>query len=470
MKKRIRSLFVAVVLLTALASSASAADNGVYVTLDGNRLEGEALIKGETLYLPVRPTCQALGYQVRWSDQNGVQTVAVTKAGHNVLLDLTNQKITDNSHSYYAVTNSGMGMILDGGNTYLEAGLFSSLFAVHITYEPQNNRVALQRICENDISITNQTITGETDFLKTTIQYPKIGGLADDAVEESVNALIWQAAQNAQKEGEKNAAELERDRAAGYGSPHPCETYFDYHIEYNQAGMLSIVLLNYQYTGGAHGSTVQSSYTFDLATGAVLELSDLMKSGVDFRAYFNQTIRREINRRVDEGVLTEFDDAKFKDIGEHPGYYLSNNAVVIYFQQYEYFPYAAGIQEFPIAYTKLANLLKDEYWFLYSVPVVLKSNQQNSLAVGDVGKVSLFGNPTTGYSWHYRIENENVLKLVSECYSSDAGNGVVGAGGTFQWVFRAMKAGETSVTFKYYRDWEGEEDAIETAVYKITVQ
>ena len=36
------------------------------------------------------------------------------------------------------------------------------------------------------------------------------------------------------------------------------------------------------------------------------------------------------------------------DIGDSPDFYLTSEAIVFYFQEYEYFPYAAGIQEFPL--------------------------------------------------------------------------------------------------------------------------
>ncbi|XOQ43831.1 MAG: hypothetical protein ACFWTN_05165 [Clostridium sp.] len=75
----------------------------------------------------------------------------------------------------------------------------------------------------------------------------------------------------------------------------------------------------------------------------------------------------EIDNRVEKGILYEFEDHPFKTLGEHPNFYLSNDGIVFYFQQYEYFPYVAGIQEFPISYDSISDLLNPSYSYLYQM-------------------------------------------------------------------------------------------------------
>jgi inhibitor of cysteine peptidase len=136
-----------------------------------------------------------------------------------------------------------------------------------------------------------------------------------------------------------------------------CETYFDYRIKYNLNGLLSIVFYDYQYAGGAHGNTLQSSYTFDLSNGTILNLSDLMND-TSYLPNIDKFIRTEIDKKVASGDLIEFEESRFVTIGDHPGWYLSNGSVVIYFQQYEYFPYVAGIQEFKLNPLEMKDYLK----------------------------------------------------------------------------------------------------------------
>lgn len=82
------------------------------------------------------------------------------------------------------------------------------------------------------------------------------------------------------------------------------------------------------------------------------------------------------------------------------------------------------------------------------------SGVQNKINIGDAFKVVLKGNPTTGYIWHYSIENSDIVKLDFENYVRDSN--IVGAGNTYTWNFKALKTGDTKIIYKYYRDWEGE--------------
>jgi inhibitor of cysteine peptidase len=50
--------------------------------------------------------------------------------------------------------------------------------------------------------------------------------------------------------------------------------------------------------------------------------------------------------------------------------------------------------------------------------------------------------------------------------------GIVGAGSTFTWYFKAYKPGTATITFKYYRPWEGEQSTKpeDIKVYKVNVE
>lgn len=187
--------------------------------------------------------------------------------------------------------------------------------------------------------------------------------MPDQAVQENINSVFKKAADTTRNEGLQNADEMKKDMASGYsGSPNKCESYFDYKLKYNQNGLLSLIFLDYQYTGGAHGMTLQSSYTFDLKTGKAYNLQDLFNSDADYVLYISNIVGNRITEGVKEGTLYEL--TPFQAIKDDQDFYLSGNAVVVYFQQYEYFPYAAGIQEFPIDFSTLQDMLKPDFGFL----------------------------------------------------------------------------------------------------------
>jgi hypothetical protein len=250
---------------------------------------------------------------------------------------------------------------------YLGEDFFSGNLGLAVRWDRQNEIVQLQRVTDNAISIKTIKEASETGIIKITLQYPQIDGLSDKTVQDSINSLLRESAMEARQEGLKNADEMEREKASGFpGSPNKCETYFDYSLKYNQNGLLSVVFMDYQYTGGAHGLTVQSSRTLDLKTGKEYQLEDLFKSDTDYVSVISKAVKDEIGVRIKEGILPDYSIAPFNTIKDDHDFYLSNSAVVVYFQQYEHWPYAAGIQEFPFEFSALRDILRPEFSFLHA--------------------------------------------------------------------------------------------------------
>ena len=95
-----------------------------------------------------------------------------------------------------------------------------------------------------------------------------------------------------------------------------------------------------------------------------------------------------------------------------------------------------------------------------------------TVAVGDTVIVRLAGNPTTGYSWTQLAGDAAVLVPAAEepAYSSEAAEGVVGAGGTYTFSWTAQAAGTTTLELAYRRPWETDVAPIETFTVTIEVR
>lgn len=305
-------------------------------------------------------------------------------------------------------------------------------------------------------AIETDKYTYSSDFINVTIDVPQLTGLTSSTVQDSVNAVFNDVMVSARKDVKPLEAESKQLREEGQTAG-AYEIYISYSVPYNYNGILSILVSDYRYLGGAHGGDIWSAYTFDLNTGEQLSLDNLMVKDSGYRELINSSIKKEIEDKVAAGELFEL--ATFEDIGDHPNCYLTQDAIVFYFQQYEYFPYASGIQEFPIKYADVSDMLKKEYKSLNLTPVILDTSAAGELSIGNIGQVRLTGNPTTGYTWHYTISDGSILESSSDHYQSDAQAGEAGAGGTYSWDFRALKAGTATISFKYYRDWLGESDA-----------
>jgi inhibitor of cysteine peptidase len=89
------------------------------------------------------------------------------------------------------------------------------------------------------------------------------------------------------------------------------------------------------------------------------------------------------------------------------------------------------------------------------VSAYTESSKSIDVAAGQEFTIALQSNPTTGYDWH-PVVDEQYLTLVKKDYKQNdhTGKPLVGSGGTDYFVYKALKAGETNITFTYYRSWE----------------
>ncbi|AQS60034.1 DUF3298 and DUF4163 domain-containing protein [Desulforamulus ferrireducens] len=172
----------------------------------------------------------------------------------------------------------------------------------------------------------------------TDITYPRVSGLKNKAVQTEINELI---------EEQVNKV-LPKDNCQ-------TSTFGKYEVKLNQKGLLSLVL--YFYTipeQAANGLNIQKSITVDLATGKVYELEDLFKPGSRYRMVLNNIIRQQI----EEKGLTLI--REFTGITDNEDFYLTEDSLVVYFQELEYTIHADGTPEFVIPYQRIEHLLRSD--------------------------------------------------------------------------------------------------------------
>lgn len=76
---------------------------------------------------------------------------------------------------------------------------------------------------------------------------------------------------------------------------------------------------------------------------------------------------------------------------------------------------------------------------------------------GEVFKIELKSNPTTGYHWVMENSAEvNLVDSLSDIYTQDekSNENVVGSGGTQTFQFKATRKGIDTLSFIYVRPWE----------------
>ncbi|AOV07163.1 DUF3298 and DUF4163 domain-containing protein [Sporosarcina ureilytica] len=137
-----------------------------------------------------------------------------------------------------------------------------------------------------------------------------------------------------------------------YYEPSLVELLANFEIKNNQRGILSLNLIVYSFTGGAHGMTIVKSLTFDTKTGKQYSLKELFKPNSNYVDKLSTIIDRDIIKwQVD---LLE----PFKSIRPDQDFYIADTSLVVYFQLYEITPYYWGFPYFPIPILDVKDIIQ----------------------------------------------------------------------------------------------------------------
>lgn len=87
------------------------------------------------------------------------------------------------------------------------------------------------------------------------------------------------------------------------------------------------------------------------------------------------------------------------------------------------------------------------------------------VSAGERFAVVLEGNPSTGYTWQVSAD-EDYLELLAQEFEPHGQ--AIGAGGQEVFRFRALCAGQTTITCAYRRPWD--RTARDTASFKVEIR
>lgn len=125
--------------------------------------------------------------------------------------------------------------------------------------------------------------------------------------------------------------------------------------------LVTVVLNSSSYLGGAHGSSSQQYYNFDLEKKKLVKLNEILAPN-QLAALENQA-HEAFKTWVIESKLandvSEYEQAwKFK---LSDNYYLSKQGLILQYGEYEIGPYVVGLPRLTIPYEQLQTILKKPY-------------------------------------------------------------------------------------------------------------
>lgn len=131
--------------------------------------------------------------------------------------------------------------------------------------------------------------------------------------------------------------------------------------------LVSLMVLSSVYSGGAHPGTVQTAWNLDMENQKILTLEDVIyEEGARELANMVQLTIEDKFLDLGEGALFEdYADtiqSAFSYGSMTPYWYFNDTGLVIFFNQYELGPYAAGIIKAEVPYESLNGILREEYF------------------------------------------------------------------------------------------------------------
>ncbi|WP_353093597.1 DUF3298 and DUF4163 domain-containing protein [Tissierella praeacuta] len=193
-------------------------------------------------------------------------------------------------------------------------------------------------MAENIFPIEIKTLKLEMNRLE--IYYPQVYGLEDIYVEDMINNSILEAIYN-------------QIVQQGYYENPEMQISGTWELKNNDKGILSLTLINYEFSGGAHGLTLVKGLTFDIKTGRLYELKDLFKPGSDYVKVLSEEVEEQIEDRKIQTL------GEFKGIRPNQDFYISDLSLTIFFQEYEIAPYVYGILYFPISIYEIQDIIDE---------------------------------------------------------------------------------------------------------------
>ncbi len=222
---------------------------------------------------------------------------------------------------------------------------------------------------------------GESDFsdyaASINLTYPVMIGYPNEEAQQKINNFIMDFYLNGSMEGDSIFSDLD-DRADSFIEDYKQEVeedsgfYTDYkpvyenneftNIAFNSDNILSLEIIEYLFTGGAHGNSSFSLSSFSLETGKQIKLDDIFSG--DYRNELDE-IGEKIFREHYQADSTQslYDQGFFgfeNGFALNDNFDLYKNGIKFQFNPYEAGAYVLGAPEVFIPYSEIRNIIRDD--------------------------------------------------------------------------------------------------------------
>lgn len=125
--------------------------------------------------------------------------------------------------------------------------------------------------------------------------------------------------------------------------------------------LATVVLNSSSYLGGAHGSSAQQYYSFDLKAKKLVSLNDLVlpKQRAALEQHAHEAFKIWVIDSKLANDVAEYEQAWQFKLSEN--YYLGKQGLILQYAEYEIGPYVVGLPRLTLPYDQLNGILKPQY-------------------------------------------------------------------------------------------------------------
>lgn len=190
---------------------------------------------------------------------------------------------------------------------------------------------------KSDVKVSEEKFRPNRNYL---VYYPVLSDLKDLKVQESVNMKL---------------RDMWIDRGIKPTDNLDYSYTGDFDIGFNRKNLLELKKSAYDYPfGAAHGMPIMEYAHVDTRTGAFYQLEDLFKEDSDYVKVLSDIVREQIKEHGEEmGVWPD----SYKGIKPDQPFFLSSEALMLYFEPYEIAPYSSGFPTFTIPFEEISDII-----------------------------------------------------------------------------------------------------------------
>lgn len=318
----------------AKAAAPATAKKTVVLKYNGKIVSSQGLYRDGKVWVPVTFLRDTLGMPLSYSKADTTYTLGQGYTKTKLIVSPYDISITVND--FFLLEYNAM---MDNNRLYVPVGLLSDYLGYKADWDAASGRVNVLKKAQNSLTVTTATYAKDYPKAPIKLDYPQISGLANSEAEKLINQTIKQTIMNYAANAETEISNMDPQY-------NPYEFDGTYIIKYNQDGVLSLVLSDYGYTGGAHGNTVWNAFTFSLKDGKRLLLGDLFGANPNYKKTLNSLLSKEL--KANGGYL-----GGFVGLNTEKQFFLQDGKVTVFFQPYEYTAYAAGFPQYSYTFKQL---------------------------------------------------------------------------------------------------------------------